>query len=454
MTNRPEPAGTIVAVEGEAAEAGLRPGDELLAVNDVPVRDVIDVQFYAAEAEVALLIRRDGELWLYEIEREPGRPLGLTFEHPTFDTDIRRCNNRCLFCFVSQMIPRHGPGAPLAGYRPSLYVKDDDLRYSFLEGTYITLTNLTDEDWERIEDQHLSPLYVSVHATDLAQRRELLGNPQAPDVMAQLRRLGGYGIEVHTQLVIVPGMNDRAVLARSVAELAALWPAVQTVSVVPVGLTRFHRHGLRTNTPAEAEEVLARVHAWQKSYLQGVGDRLVYATDEWYLLADRPFPPPHHTPRLEALAENGVGLAGRFLADWKRQKRALSRAGLGMMVPAPRSATLATGALWAPILGEAAAELAGYVGRPLRVEAIQNETLGETVTVAGLLLGRDVVRQLGRVDLGDLVALPAVMFRGPEGTTLDGMTRGEMSAALGRPVALVETMGELVRALGDRPADG
>jgi putative radical SAM enzyme (TIGR03279 family) len=446
VTNRPEFAGKIVAVEGEAAEAGLRPGDELLAVNDVPVRDVIDVQFYAAEFEVELLIRRDGELTHYEIEREPGRPLGLTFEHATFDTDIRRCNNRCLFCFVRQMIPRHEPGAPLAGFRQSLYVKDDDLRYSFLEGYYITLTNLTDEDWERIEEQHLSPLYVSVHATDLALRRELLGNPQAPDVMAQLRRLGGYGIEVHTQLVIVPGMNDGAVMERSVTELAALWPAVQTVSVVPVGLTRFHRHGLRMNTPAEAQAVLVRVHEWQERNLSAVGDRFVYVTDEWYLLADRPFPPPRDTPQLEALVENGVGLVGRFLADWKRRRRILRRGRPGM-ASEYSSVTLATGSLFAPVLRGAAAELGQEMGTPMTVETIRNTMLGETVTVAGLLMGRDVVEQLAGVELGELVALPAVMFRGPDGTTLDGMSREEIGAAVGRPVTLVETMSDLVRVL-------
>lgn len=450
--SQPELAGRIVAVEGVAAEAGLQPGDELLAIDDVAMRDVIDVQFYAAEPEIELLIRRDGELWLYEIEREPGRPLGLTFEHPTFDTDVRRCNNRCIFCFVSQMIPRHAPGAPPAGFRQSLYLKDDDLRYSFLEGYYITLTNLTEEDWERIEEQHLSPLYVSVHATDIDVRRELLANPLAPDVMAQLRRLAGYGIEVHTQLVIVPRTNDGSVLARSVADLAELWPAVQSVSVVPVGLTRFHRHGLRTNTPAEAEAVLAHVHAWQERYVRLVGHRLVYATDEWYLLAGRPVPMPDQVPQLDALVENGVGLVGQFLADWRERKRILRRGQLQGAGIEHHSATLATGALFAPVLQEAAIELEAQTGMALRVEAIRNTTLGETVTVSGLLMGRDVVQQLSQVPLGSLVALPAVMFRGPNRTTLDEMSQCEISAALSRPVAVVDTMSDLVRALVGGPA--
>lgn len=442
-------AGKIIAVEGTAADAGLCPGDELLAVNDVPVRDVIDVHFYAAQPEVELLIRRDGELWLYEIEREPGRPLGLSFEHPTFDTDVRRCNNQCIFCFVSQMIAPHAPAAPPAGFRRSLYLKDDDLRYSFLEGYYVTLTNLTDEDWERIKEQHLSPLYVSVHATDPDVRRKLLGNPKAPDVMAQLRRLAEDGIEVHTQLVIVPGINDGQVLAQSVAALGELWPTVQTVSVVPVGLTRFHRQGLRTNTPAEAAAVLSQVSAWQEGYLRSLGDRLVYASDEWYLSAGQPFPSLRVTLQLEAVLENGVGLVSRFLADWKRRKRILNRERPAAERTGFGSVTLATGSLFAPVLRAAGAELAERVGIPVTVDGIENRTLGETVTVAGLLMGRDVVEQLSQAELGALVALPAVMFRGPNEKTLDEMTPDEIGAALGRPVALVETMSDLIRALTD-----
>ena len=190
-TQLPTTAGRIAAVEPEglAAELDLRPGDELLAVNGHPLRDVIDVHFYGAEDELELLVRRDDELYLCEVERDYAQPLGLTFTHPTFDVDIRRCDNRCAFCFVLQMAP---------GMRRTLYTKDDDYRYSFLQGNYVTLTNLSEEDWARIAEQGLSPLYVSVHATDPALRRELLGNPEAPDVMAQLRRLAGHGIEVHT----------------------------------------------------------------------------------------------------------------------------------------------------------------------------------------------------------------------------------------------------------------
>ena len=429
------PAGRVVAVDGLAAEIGLQPGDELLAVNDRPVRDVIDVQFHAAEPSLELLIRRDGELWLYEAEREWDQPLGLTFEHPTFDTEMRRCNNQCPFCFVTQMAPR--------GFRRSLYLKDDDYRYSFLEGNYVTLTNLEQADWERIAEQRLSPLYVSVHATELALRRELLGRSgaAAPDVLAQLRRLGEMGVEVHTQLVIVPGRNDGPHLARSVRDLADLWPAVQSVSVVPVGLTRFHRHGLRTNTPAEADAVLVAVHAWQKEFRRALGDRFVYATDEWYLLAGRPVPPLAHYRQLDALVENGVGLVRGFLDEWKKAQRDLGRAA---GAAADSSLTLVTGTLFAPLLRLAAAEYAGLTGARVEVRPVVNHALGETITVAGLLLGADVVAQLRGTELGERVVLPAVMFRGPGGVTLDDMTPEHVGAALGRPVSLAAGMGDFL----------
>ena len=432
-----ETPGRIAAVEGLAAEIGLRPGDELLAVNEHPVRDVIDVQFHAAEPVLEFLIRRDGELWIYEAEREDNQALGLSFDRLTFDAEIRRCNNRCPFCFVTQMAPR--------GFRRSLTIKDDDYRHSFLEGNYVTLTNLSEEDWERIAAQRLSPLYLSVHATDLALRRILLGNPRAPDVMDQLCRLGEIGIEVHTQLVIVPGMNDGGWLERSVRDLAGFGPVVGSVSVVPVGLTRYHRRGLRSNTPAEAVALLGAIDGWQEAYLAQRGDRFIYATDEWYLLAGRPVPPLAHYRRLDALQENGVGLVRLFLDGWETEKsRICKSARLDQASTAgSESLTLVTGTLFAPVLREAAAEYAELAGIRVEVRPVANKTLGETITVAGLLMGGDVVEALAGTDLGGRVVLPAVMFRGPDGVTLDDMSPEAIAAALGRPVALAAGMQDL-----------
>ena len=189
--------------------------------------------------------------------RKSGQALGLTFEHPTFDIDIRRCNNLCPFCFVLQTAPR---------MRRTLYIKDDDYRYSFLFGHFVTLTNLSPHDWDRIEQQHLSPLYVSVHSTDLENRRACLANPRAPDVLAQLRWLGERGIELHTQVVITPGLNDGPWMERSIRDLAELFPAVRSVSVVPVGLTKHHKYGRRAHTPAEAADVLDALAVWQARF--------------------------------------------------------------------------------------------------------------------------------------------------------------------------------------------
>src|SRR5512136_733235 len=261
--------GMVASVEpgSLADELGLRPGDELLAVNSVPVEDVIDVQFYSAEEHVELAVRRGKQQFVVGADREYDRPLGLEFAHPTFDIDIRRCNNLCTFCFVLQMVPR---------MRRTLYIKDDDYRYSFLYGHFVTLTNLSEHDRERIEQQHLSPLYVSVHATELDVRRKLLRNDKTPDILDQLRWLAQCGIEVHTQIVVTPGLNDGDHLVRSVRDLSELWPTVQSVSIVPVGITKHHKYGERPNTIAEAHLVLDKVHEWQKEFRKKLGVRLAY----------------------------------------------------------------------------------------------------------------------------------------------------------------------------------
>lgn len=224
---------SAVADGSVGEEIGLEPGDLLVSINGHALRDVIDYQFYSAEEDLLLVVERAGRRHRLEVERDYDEDLGLSFAEPVFD-GMRLCRNRCPFCFVAQLP---------AGLRRTLSLRDDDYRYSFLSASYITLTNLTEEDWLRIDEQHLSPLYVSIHASDLAARRALLGNPTAPDVMAQLGRLGQMGITVHGQIVVSPGLNDGEVLWRTIDDVAALWPTVQTLAVVPVGLTAFHRGG-------------------------------------------------------------------------------------------------------------------------------------------------------------------------------------------------------------------
>ncbi len=418
-----------VALDSLAHRVGLQAGDELLSINDHPLRDVIDARFYAAENHLALRVRRAGREFSVEAERRYGEVLGLEFVHPTFD-GIRRCNNRCDFCFVAQMPPS---GDQALGLRRSLYVKDDDYRYSFLFGNYVTLTNLDEADWTRIGEQHLSPLYVSVQATDLDLRRRVLGNPQAGDVMLQLGRLADLGIETHTQIVLVPGLNDGPHLERSIADLADLYPALCSVSVVPVGLTRFHRGGCRSYTDVEMRDVFDRVANWQARLRNRLGVNFVYLSDEWYLRLGEDIPLVDCYDGLN-LTENGVGLARKFLNERVEFVTRCDHSGRNSQF-----ATLVTGTLFAPLLRRAMAEFA-HVN--VEVVPVVNRFFGETVTVAGLLTGRDVVAQLRERDLGDVVALPPAMFGGPEGQSLDEMWPQEIEQALGQKVIVGEIFSE------------
>jgi putative radical SAM enzyme (TIGR03279 family) len=402
--------GVIASVApGSLAERiGLHAGDELLSINGRALRDAIDVQFHAAEEHLALAVRRGGESFAVEADRRYGEPLGLEFTTLTFD-GIRRCDNCCEFCFVTQMPP---------GLRTTLYVKDDDYRYSFLSGSYVTLTNLDEADWARIAEQDLSPLYVSVHATELDLRRCVLRNPAAPDVMAQLRRLADLGVEVHTQTVVVPSLNDGSHLDASIGDLADLYPAVRSVSVVPVGLTRFHRGGCRVHTDAEMRRVFEQVTGWQARLRERLGVDFAYLSDEWYLRLGKTVPELDAYDGLD-LTENGVGLVRRFLEIGGRRLQSL--------ISNYQSPTLVTGTLFAPLLRS----ITGA-----EIVPVTNHFFGETVTVAGLLTGQDVIEQLRGCELGDVVILPAAMFGGPEGQSLDEMVPQEIGEMLGRGVVV------------------
>lgn len=428
--------GQIVTIEpgSVADEIGLLAGDELLAINGNPVEDVIDVQFYAADEEITLTVRRDGDMLTFEATRDYNQTLGLEFSHPTFDTDIRRCNNLCEFCFVLQMAPR---------FRRTLYIKDDDYRYSFLFGHYVTLTNLNEHDWWRIEHMQLSPLYVSVHVSDLEARRKYLRNKNAPDILEQIRWLGERGIEVHTQIVVTPEVNDGEWLEQSIADLAKLWPTVQSVSVVPVGLTKQHKYQMRTHTAEEAAVSLDYVELLQSNFLEQFGVRFVYPTDEWYLVTNR------IVPELDAydgqeLHENGLGMVRNFLDEWETVQEEI-RTWEGKLPE--KSLTLATGALFAPTLRETAVQFQNLTKSKITVHEIKNEKLGGTITTAGLLMGADVLAQLKTADLGDLLLLPRVMFDHPDRIALDDLSPQDIANQLGKPIVLADTMGDVWDAL-------
>jgi putative radical SAM enzyme (TIGR03279 family) len=437
--------GIIAAIEPEsfASEICLQVGDEIIEVNGQPVEDVIDVQFYAADEWIELKIRRHGMLLTCKGGRDYNQTLGIEFEHPTFDVDIRRCNNLCPFCFVLQMPNR---------MRRALYVKDDDYRYSFLHGHFVTLTNLSDHDWQRIADQALSPLYVSVHATDLRIRRSCLRNPTAPDIMEQLRWLAEHDIDVHTQLVITPGLNDGKYLGQSIRDLATLWPHVQSICVVPVGLTQHHKYDRRPLTKAEMRLIVDEVHGYQQKYLKKFGVRFAYLTDEWYLQLNEPIPPRSYYDEL-SLEENGQGMVRNFLDDWKAVKREIRSkrpAGWSHIRAHYHSAALATGTLFAPTLSKAAKEFTRLSGLSVEVIPIVNERLGETIVVSGLLMGDDVITQLKKRELGEVIVLPRIMFDHPQGIALDDVSPLRIAQLLDRPVALADAMGDVLDALTGR----
>jgi putative radical SAM enzyme (TIGR03279 family) len=435
--------GVVSAVlpEGLGAAVGIRPGDVLLEVNGHPLHDVLDVQFYAADEVLELLVQRGGGRLLLRAEREYGVPLGIDFESPTFDC-MRSCGNHCEFCFVAQM-PR--------GLRRSLYVRDDDYRYSVLYGSFITLTNLEEEDWARLEEQRLSPLYVSVHATDPALRQRLLGRTDIPDVLSQIDRLAALGIEVHTQVVLTPGVNDGEHLWETVRDLSDRYPAVSSIGIVPVGLTRYHRGGCRSYTPSEARAVVEQAVPWQSRFRQRHGVSLVYLADEWYLLAGMDVPPDREYDDYPQV-ENGIGLVRQFLDDcWELEPRQPVHSG----APAMRC-TLACGTLFAPLLAELADRASQVCGVRMEVVPVENRLFGPSVTVSGLLSGEDVLHTLERQDVGEIVFLPQAMFAeytpGQEGDmqaahTLDDLTADEIAARLDRRVVVAGWMSEVCEVL-------
>lgn len=447
-----------------AARAGIQVQDRLLAINDQPVRDMIDYQFDTADAELRLTIGRDRQLpggetvqqeRVVRLKNSEGEPIGLEFAEPTFD-GIRVCNNDCPFCFVYRT-PK--------GFRPTVYIKDDDYRYSFMYGGFVTLTNLHEEDWQRIITQRLTPLYVSVHSTELDLRRRLLGNSTAPEILAQLQRLIDHGIEVHTQIVLVPGVNDGAHLERTVHDLASLYPGLQTIAIVPVGLAggngydgdrrrggrghgRTYQHEapmpMRVFRSDEAAHIVDTAHSWQRRFKKEHGTAVVYLSDEFYLLGGREVPGRAHYEDFDQI-ENGVGLVRHFLEDWKQTERKLP-ATLARSV----TATLVTAELITPTFQQVIERLNEIAGLRLNLLTVKNTTLGHTITVAGLLTGHDVINALRALEskgtnLGEMLFLPQIMLdkKGYGGRFLDDLTPAEVERELNRPVVMAGLMSEV-----------
>ncbi|MFA5517277.1 MAG: DUF512 domain-containing protein [Desulfuromonadales bacterium] len=407
-----------VAPAGIGAELELEPGDRLLAINGHPLRDLIDFEVYIHNQDLLLEVeKRNGELWDLEIEKEAEDNLGLLFDHP----EPNQCGNNCIFCFVHQL-PR--------GLRPSLYLKDEDYRFSFLYGSYVTLTNIREEDLQRIIEQRLSPLYVSVHATDETLRTHLLGRP-APPILGLLQRLTAGGIEIHSQVVLCPGINDGPALEKTVEDLFALHPGIRSLAIVPVGLTG-HRQRLpelRTPSADEAAAVVHLVHSFQDRFLRDIGQRFVFAADELYLRGGIDFPPVENYEDLAQL-ENGVGMVAVFRQEAEEVVAEAEK------LPSFAVSTL-TGESALAEVSRFVQELSTRTGVEITLHPVHNEFFGGHVTVTGLLSGQDIVRQLRGKELGDCLLVPDVMLREGEEVFLDDMTVDELRRELGIPVQII-----------------
>ena len=411
------------------------PGDRLVAINGLVIRDIIDYRYQIAEKTLELAIERAGRRWRIWIEKASDEELGVEFDQPVFD-GIRQCVNHCEFCFIRGLPP---------GLRPSLYIFDDDYRYSFLYGNFLTLTNLSEADWQRIAFQKLSPLYISVHATDLAVRRRLLVNPRAPDILAQLDRLGRLGIRVHCQIVLCRGINDGPVLERSLADLSARYPVVQSVAVVPVGLTRYSRtRQIQRPTPEDARDALRIIHACAQRMRQMAGTRFVYGSDELYQLAGRALPGYRAYDDFPQL-QNGVGLTRLLLHAWASARRQLPA-----RMSQPRRVAWLCGAASAAALAEMAKEASLVDGLTVEVVVVENSLFGESVTVSGLLAGRDLQQAL-RAGTWDVAVVPRTAFGFEGRQTLDGLTLEELRAAVQYPVIAAATARELLEATVGAP---
>ena len=428
-----------------AEEMGIEPGDRLISIDGQEIEDVFDYQFYEESEELVLLIEKpDGEQWELEIEKEADEPLGIEFGQGLMD-EYRSCRNKCIFCFIDQMPP---------GMRDTLYFKDDDSRLSFLQGNYITLTNMSSHDFlqgnyitltnmsshdvERIVRYRLEPINISFQATNPELRCRMLHNRFAGDALKKVDILYRGGIEMNGQIVLCKGVNDGEELERSIRDLTRYLPLLKSVSVVPVGLTRFREglYPLEPFTKEEAREVLSVIHRWQEKIYKQYGLHFIHAGDEWYLLAEEDIPEEERYDGYLQL-ENGVGMLRLLFNEFEE---GMSRLGGG---PGSGAISAATGKLAYPYIRRMADRVEEqFPGRKIHVYCIRNDFFGERITVSGLVTGQDIIAQLKGKELGSRLLLPCNMLKADEDVFLDDITVKEVSDALQVPVDIVKSSGQ------------
>ena len=407
---------------------GIRAGDVLLSVNGKTIIDILDYRFEETGEELTLTIRHpDDTVEEYVIEKDEDEELGLVYAESLMD-DYRSCRNRCIFCFIDQMPP---------GMRDTLYFKDDDTRLSFLQGNYVTLTNVSDEELERICYYKLSPINVSVHTTNPELRRKMLCNRFAGTILEKLDRLKAAGITMNGQIVLVKGVNDGEELERTIHDLTAYLPEMQSLSVVPVGLTKY-RDGLVELQPFEkedAKDVLARIHKWQGICLQYFQTRFVYPSDEWYLTAEKEIPEEEDYEGYPQI-ENGVGMIRSLV---KETEDCIAAAAGDDRI---RNVSIATGMLAAPTIRMLCDKVREkFPNVHAEVYAIRNDFFGERITVSGLLTGQDIMAQLKDKPLGERLILPANLLRSGEDVLLDDYHVPDIEKALNIPIRIGESTG-------------
>ncbi|MEG1945821.1 MAG: DUF512 domain-containing protein [Lachnospiraceae bacterium] len=422
--------------ESIAEELEVEPGDVLLSVNGQEIEDVLDYHFYTNEEYLTVVIRKtDGEEWELEIEKEYEDDLGIEFENGLMD-EYKSCHNQCIFCFIDQM-PK--------GMRDTLYFKDDDSRLSFLQGNYVTLTNMKEHDLDKIIRYKMGPINISVQTTNPKLRCEMLHNRFAGEALGKIDLLYKAGISMNGQIVLCKGVNDGIELERSISDLMKYMPVMESVSVVPVGLSKF-REGLYPLEPfhkEDAEKVLDTIHKFQKLCMAQKEIHFIHASDEWYLLAERELPNEDNYDGYLQL-ENGVGML-RLLQDEFREslKEAVREKEEKNLVIKPRKLTIATGVLPAGTLLELMEEFQKkFQEIEVKVVPIRNRFFGEQITVSGLLTGQDLIAQLRGEKLGEKLLLPCNLLRSGEEVFLDDVTLEEVKNALQVPIDIVKSSGQ------------
>jgi len=407
-----------------ADEMAIEAGDILLLINDQEIQDIIDYQFYSQDDFIVVEIKKtNGELWSLEIDKDWDEELGLLFDDVIFDK-MRVCQNRCLFCFVDQLPP---------GMRKTLYIKDDDYRYSFLYGNFITLTNLKEKDWRKIIDMHLSPLYVSVHCMEPELRVEILGSKRAASIRQDLKRLLDAGIEIHTQIVLCPGINDGEILKQSIKELSSYYPTVQSVGIVPVGLTghRLKLPRLQVVTPEQSRNLIAMVNNYQAEYRNRFKKGFVYLADEFFIKAGVNFPGAEYYDDYCQI-ENGIGLARIFLDQFAEIEKSLPEQ------VQKREIFIITGLSATVVLDPVVQRLNRLKGLTVHLVPVENHYFGGNVSVTGLLTGKDILQVMENKYQGKEVIIPEIIFKQGDDILLDNISLEELRQRSGAQIHTVD----------------